>query len=58
MPVKPTESSSSITTELRTSDGMFTVGPDHKIKLWNAAAEKIFGNKSEQVVVKKCYDVL
>ena len=58
MPVKPTESSSSITTELRTSDGMFTVGPDHKIKLWNAASEKIFGNKSEQVVGKKCYDVL
>ena len=58
MPVGPTESLNSITTEFRTSDGMLTLGSDHKIKLWNAASEKIFGNKSEQVVVKKCYDVL
>ena len=58
MSVEPIESSNSIMTEFRTSDGMFSVGSDHKIKLWNTAAEKIFGNKSEQVVGKKCYDVL
>ncbi len=58
MSAEPIKSSNSIMTEFRTSDGMFSVGPDHKIKLWNTAAEKIFGNKSEQVVGKKCYDVL
>jgi PAS domain S-box-containing protein len=37
---------------------MFTVGSDYKIKLWNSAAENIFGKTSGQVVAKKCYEVL
>jgi len=44
--------------EFRTSDGMFTVSPDQKILTWNATAEKLFGYQSEQVVGKKCYEIL
>jgi PAS domain S-box-containing protein len=44
--------------EFQTSDGMFTVTVDQKIKTWNASAEKILGYTSDQVVGKKCYDVL
>ncbi|MBC8452924.1 MAG: PAS and helix-turn-helix domain-containing protein [Chloroflexi bacterium] len=44
--------------EFRTSDGMFTVSTDQKIKSWNAAAEKLFGYTREQVVGKKCYETL
>ena len=42
----------------RTSDGMFAVTSDQKIKNWNAAAEKILGYRQEQVISKKCYDLL
>lgn len=44
--------------EFRTSDGMFTVNADQRIKTWNAAAEKLFGYSSDQVIGKKCYEVL
>ena len=42
----------------RTSDGMFAVTSDQKIKIWNAAAEKMLGYRPNQVIGKKCYDVL
>ncbi|MBT4126825.1 MAG: PAS and helix-turn-helix domain-containing protein [Chloroflexi bacterium] len=44
--------------EFRTSDGMFTVNADQRIKTWNATAEKLFGYSSDQVVGKKCYEIL
>lgn len=44
--------------EFRTSDGMFTVDSDQRIKTWNATAEKLFGYSSDQVIGKKCYEVL
>ena len=42
----------------RTSDGMFAVTSDQKIKSWNTAAEKILGYRQDQVIGRKCYDVL
>jgi PAS domain S-box-containing protein len=48
----------SVQGEFRTSDGMFTVTTDQKIKTWNASAEKLFGYRSDQVIGKKCYDIL
>ncbi len=45
-------------TEFRTSDGMFTVSTDQRIKSWNSTAEKLLGYRQDQVVGKKCYDVL
>jgi PAS domain-containing protein len=42
----------------RLPDGMFAVTSDQKIKTWNAAAEKMLGYQLEQVIGKKCYDVL
>ncbi len=37
---------------------MFTVTADQRIKTWNATAEKLFGYRRDQVIGKKCYDVL
>ena len=37
---------------------MFAVTSDQKIKTWNAAAEKMLGYRPDQVIGKKCYDVL
>jgi PAS domain S-box-containing protein len=48
----------SVQGEFRTSDGMFTVTTDQKIKSWNASAEKLFGYRSDQVIGKKCYEIL
>ena len=42
----------------RLPDGMFAVTSDQKIKTWNAAAEKMLGYRPDQVIGKKCYDVL
>ena len=52
------DSEENIHQNYRTSDGMFAVTSDQKIKSWNAAAEKILGYRSDQVIGKKCYDVL
>ncbi len=54
----PIDSERHVGGEFRTSDGLFTVTSDQKIKSWNAAAEKIFGFRRDQVIGKKCYDVL
>jgi PAS domain S-box-containing protein len=45
-------------TEFRSSDGMFIVGSDQRIKSWNDTAEKLMGYRQDQVLGKKCYDVL
>ncbi|MDA1278848.1 MAG: PAS and helix-turn-helix domain-containing protein [Chloroflexi bacterium] len=41
-----------------TADGMFSVAGDQRIITWNSAAEKLLGYTEQQVVGKKCYDVL
>ena len=52
------ESESNVHGDFRTSDGMFTITADQKIKTWNASAEKLLGYSSDQAIGKKCYDVL
>ena len=42
----------------RSSDGMFTVTVDQKITTWNATAEKLLGRRQDQVLGKKCYEVM
>ncbi len=37
---------------------MFTVTTDQKIKSWNSTAEKLFGYTRNDVIGKKCYEVL
>jgi|TARA_B100000959_G_scaffold286525_1_gene365575 PAS domain S-box-containing protein len=44
--------------EFRTFDGMFSVTREQKIKSWNTTAEKLFGYRRDQVLGKKCYEVL
>lgn len=44
--------------DFRTSDGMFTVSVDQKINSWNGTAEKLFGYPRNEVIGKKCYEVL
>jgi PAS domain S-box-containing protein len=44
--------------DFRTSDGMFTVAVDQKITSWNVTAEKLLGHRQDQVLGKKCYEVL
>lgn len=52
------ESESLARGEFRTSDGMFTVTADQRIKTWNATAEKLFGRTRENAIGKKCYEIL
>ncbi len=42
----------------RTSDGMFSVAVDQKIMSWNATAEKLLGRRQDQVLGKKCYEIM
>lgn len=44
--------------EFRTFDGMFSVTREQKIKSWNTTAEKLFGYRRDQVLGKKCYEVM
>ena len=37
---------------------MFTVTLDQKITSWNATAEKLLGRRQDQVLGKKCYEVM
>lgn len=52
------DSDEQVIEEFRSSDGMFTVSTDQRIKSWNSTAEKLLGYRQDEVVGKKCYEVL
>jgi len=41
----------------RTADGVFAVGPEGRVVLWNRAAEKILGWSASDVMGRSCCDV-
>ena len=41
----------------RAGDGVFAVGPDGRIVLWNRAAERLLGFTAREVIGKPCCDV-
>jgi PAS domain S-box-containing protein len=41
----------------RAGDGVFVVGTDGRITLWNAAAEKILGYREREVIGRQCCDI-
>jgi PAS domain S-box-containing protein len=41
----------------RTGDGVFAVGPEGRVVLWNRAAEKILGWSAREVMGRPCCDV-
>jgi PAS domain S-box-containing protein len=41
-----------------TSDGAFVVGKDMRILFWNQSAQKILGYASEDVIGRRCHEVL
>jgi len=41
----------------RTGDGVFAVGPDGRVVLWNRAAEKMLGWSAREVTGRTCCDV-
>lgn len=41
----------------RTGDGVFAVGPEGRVVLWNRAAEKILGWSAREVMGRLCCDV-
>ena len=42
----------------KTSDGVFAVGTDHKIVLWNKSAKKILGYSTKEVLGKYCNEII
>ena len=42
----------------RCEDGVYAVDSDHRIILWNQAAERILGYRAEEVMGRYCYDVV
>jgi len=42
----------------RTKDGVYAVDSDDRIVLWNRAAENILGFRSEDVLGRRCYEVI
>jgi PAS domain S-box-containing protein len=42
----------------RSADGVFAVGPDGRMVLWNRAAERILGWSASEVMGRSCCDVL
>lgn len=42
----------------RTKDGVYAVDSDDRIVLWNRAAEKILGFRAEDVLGRRCYEVI
>lgn len=43
---------------LRTADGLFTVDQQMRITSWNESASQLLGYEAEEVLGKKCYEVL
>jgi PAS domain S-box-containing protein len=41
----------------RTGDGVFAVGPEGRVVLWNRAAEKILGWSAREIMGRPCCDV-
>ena len=41
----------------RTADGVFAVGPEGRVMLWNRATEKILGWSAREVMGRSCCDV-
>jgi PAS domain S-box-containing protein len=44
--------------EARTGDAVFIIGPDYRIVYWDPRAEFLTGLLSEEVVGKRCYEVV
>ncbi|MBV9454285.1 MAG: PAS domain S-box protein [Rubrobacter sp.] len=44
--------------EARTGDAIFIIGPDYQILYWDSEAESLTGLMSEEVVGKRCYEVV
>jgi PAS domain S-box-containing protein len=42
----------------RTKDGVFAVDEDERIVFWNDAARRILGYRRDEVLGRKCYDVI
>ncbi|MCI0817929.1 MAG: PAS domain S-box protein [Chloroflexi bacterium] len=42
----------------RTEDGVFAVSDDERIVFWNSAAARILGFRADQVLGRKCYEVI
>ena len=42
----------------RSGDGVYAVDYDQKIVFWNGTAERLLGFKSEEVLGRKCFDVI
>ncbi len=42
----------------KTADGVFGVDQDHKVVLWNEAAERLLGYKAAEVMGRPCAEVL
>lgn len=44
--------------EARTGDAVFVVGPDYRVAYWDEEMESLTGRLSEEVVGKRCYEVV
>jgi PAS domain S-box-containing protein len=44
--------------EARTGDAVFVVGPDYRIVYWDFEAESLTGLLSEEIIGKRCYEVV
>lgn len=42
----------------RTGDGVYAVDYDQNIVFWNRTAERLLGHKAEEVIGRKCFDVV
>jgi len=43
---------------LRTADGLFVTDKDQRVRFWSPAAERILGIPAEDVVGRRCYEVM
>jgi PAS domain S-box-containing protein len=44
--------------EARTEDAVFVVGPDYRVVYWDFKAEALTGLLSEEIIGKRCYEVV